>query len=213
MTHGFFKALLFLGAGAVIHGMSHEQNMFKMGNLVREMKVTFIFMFVGILALLGVPILSGYYSKEAILGAVFKARTIHGLGPYLCGIAALVLTALYSARLLVLVFFAPSRADDQVKARIHEPGWEMSLPLGFLTIGSVVAGFLGEKNFLLSQKEFWGDALVAPLLTHETGFMGVFPTLVAILSFVIFCVCIYFFAEHAKHSVSKNIQIIPALFE
>ena len=211
MTHGFFKALLFLGAGAVIHGMSHEQNMFKMGNLVREMKVTFIFMFVGILALLGVPILSGYYSKEAILGAVFKARTIHGLGPYLCGIAALVLTALYSARLLVLVFFAPSRADDQVKARIHEPGWEMSLPLGFLTIGSVVAGFLGEKNFLLSQKEFWGDALVAPLLTHETGFMGVFPTLVAILSFVIF-VCVYIFLPNMPNILSQKISKLYRLF-
>ncbi|MDC0344650.1 NADH-quinone oxidoreductase subunit L [Alphaproteobacteria bacterium] len=186
MTHGFFKALLFLGAGAVIHGMSYEQNIFKMGGLMQDMRLTFIFMVVGSLALVGLPIFAGYYSKEAILTAAYQAQGIYGLGPYLLGIAALILTALYSTRLLVLVFIVPSQADEEVKARIHEPGTIMMLPLAFLAIGSVVAGFLGEHRFLMSGQHFWGQSLVAPVIAHGQGIMAHLPTWIAVAAVVIF---------------------------
>ena len=213
MTHGFFKALLFLGAGAVIHGMSHEQDMFKMGGLMTKMKVTFVCMFVGSLALVGLPIFSGYYSKEAILMAVLNAEARYGIGPYVLGIGALILTALYSARLLALVFMTPSRNEDEaVTARIHEPGMPMMLPLVLLTVGAIVAGFLGEHNFLRAGKYFWGQALVAPLLTHGKGFSAVFPTLVASSGFFGF-MALYYWWPQLPTQVATRLSGLYSLFK
>ena len=135
MTHAFFKATLFLGAGSVIHGCHHEQDMLRMGGLAKRMPLTFAAFLVATLSNCALPFLAGWYSKEAILEAA------HHAGPLafgLLGLAALA-TCLYSARLIQLVFLGSPRSEEAAQA--HESPWTMTLPLVVLGLGySVVAG-------------------------------------------------------------------------
>ena len=135
ITHAFFKALLFLGAGSVIHGMVGEQDMRRMGGLRKTMPVTFWTMLIGSLAITGVPGLAGFFSKDEILLSVFG-----GSKPlYLIGILTVSNTAFYMWRLMLLTFFGEKRNLHHP----HEPGLVMTAPLGLLAIGSVVAGWWG----------------------------------------------------------------------
>src|SRR4026209_309099 len=110
MTHAFFKALLFLGAGSVIHGMHHEQDMHKMGNLRRYMPQTFLTFLVGAAALSGLPLLSGFFSKDEILGRVFaQGGAYYALGTV--GSLTAALTAFYTGRMVALTFFGSERFD------------------------------------------------------------------------------------------------------
>lgn len=140
VTHAFFKALLFLGAGSVIHAMSGEQDIRKMGGLGRLIPTTYGLMWVGSLALAGVPFLAGYYSKDWILYSLWKNGSMGGL---VIALLVVALTAFYSWRLLWLVFQGHLRADDQVAAHIHESPLIMLLPLFVLATGSVVSGWCG----------------------------------------------------------------------
>ena len=134
-THAFFKALLFLGAGSVIHGMSGEQDMFKMGGLKREMPFTFLLIAAGWLAISGVPGLSGFYSKDLILEKVFE----HG-GVFLWGAGVLTaaLTAFYITRLLVITFLREKRSH----LHAHESPLSMTLPMAALALLALAGGFL-----------------------------------------------------------------------
>ncbi len=134
-THAFFKALLFLGAGSVIHAVHHEQDMWKMGGLRRKMPVTFWTFLVGTLALSGVPFLSGFFSKEAILNVALSTH------PALFWIAAATagLTAFYMTRLLIAVFFGEARGHAAEHA--HESPAVMVAPLASLAFLAVVAGY------------------------------------------------------------------------
>jgi NADH-quinone oxidoreductase subunit L len=139
-THAFFKALLFLSAGSVIHAMHDEQDMFRMGGLRRAMPVTWIVMWIGSLALAGIPPFAGWWSKDAIISAAWATGT--GLGHFawaLCVIVAF-LTALYSGRLLFLVFHGQSRYDA-AHLHPHESGPVMLGPLVILALGAAVAGW------------------------------------------------------------------------
>ena len=140
VTHAFFKALLFLGAGSVIHAMSGEQDIRKMGGLARLIPTTYGLMWVGSLALAGIPFLAGYYSKDWILYSLWKNGSIGGL---MVALLVVILTAFYSWRLLWLVFQGRLRADDQVEAHVHESSPVMLLPLFVLATGSVVSGWCG----------------------------------------------------------------------
>ncbi len=133
-THAFFKALLFLGAGAVIHGMHHEQDIWKMGGLRRKMPLTFITFLIGTLALMGCPGLSGFYSKDAILVAAESHPVICALGLFVA-----FLTAFYMTRLIVLVFLNPPTTDNARHA--HEAPLSMSLPLLILMVPAIAAGW------------------------------------------------------------------------
>ncbi len=136
VTHAFFKALLFLGAGSVIHAMSGEQNIHKMGDLYKKIPRTYVMMWIGSLALCGIPFFSGYYSKEAIL---------HQLGEKGWDDLALLIsfmTALYSGRLMYNVFHGRSNADDRVLAYMHESPKIMMVPLYILGSMAIVSGFL-----------------------------------------------------------------------
>ncbi|MBT5513929.1 MAG: NADH-quinone oxidoreductase subunit L, partial [Rhodospirillaceae bacterium] len=147
MTHGFFKALLFLGAGSVIHAMSDEQDMRKMGGIWKHIKVTYVLMWIGSLALAGVPFFAGFYSKDIILEAAYGAHTGIGMYAFWLGILAAFLTAFYSWRLLFMTFHGAPRADEKTMAHVHESPKVMILPLFVLAAGACFAGYLGYENF------------------------------------------------------------------
>jgi NADH-quinone oxidoreductase subunit L len=142
MTHAFFKALLFLGSGSVIHALSGEQDMRKMGGLRKYVPVTFATMFVATLAIAGIPGLSGFFSKDEILWQAFSSS--HG-NPVLWVIAALAagITAFYMFRLVFLTFFGKSRMDPEVEKHAHESPWTMTVPLTILAVLSVAGGWIG----------------------------------------------------------------------
>ena len=166
MTHGFFKALLFLGAGSVIHAMSDEQDMRKMGGIWKHIKVTYALMWIGSLALAGVPFFAGFYSKDIILEAAYGAHTGVGMYAFWLGIAAAFLTAFYSWRLLFMTFHGEPRADEKTMAHVHESPKVMILPLFVLAIGACFAGYLAYDNFVgANAAAFWGDAIL--ILDHH----------------------------------------------
>lgn len=165
VTHAFFKALLFLGAGAVIHAMSDEQDIRRMGGIRRLIPVTYILMWVGSLALAGIPFFAGYYSKDAILEAAYLQGTGIGYFAYAIGLIVAILTAFYSWRLLLLTFHGEPRADDRVMAHVHEAPFSMKLPLIFLSIGAIFSGYWGHDLFL--SQDFWGASLQLPQSTHS----------------------------------------------
>ena len=134
-THAFFKALLFLGAGAIIHALHHEQNMWKMGGLREKMPITFWTFLLGTLALMGCPGFSGFFSKDAILVAMAEKQ------PIMCvlGLFTAFLTAFYMARLFVVVFL--NRATTKEVEHAHEVPAVMSFPLLILAVPAVIAGY------------------------------------------------------------------------
>lgn len=141
MTHAFFKALMFLGSGSVIHAMHHEQDMRNMGNLKKYMKITWITFMIGTLAISGIPPFSGFFSKDLILE---KAYTHNGTGFFLwsIGLAAAFCTAFYMFRLVFLTFYGNERIDHHTKEHLHESPWQITVPLILLAIGSATVGLL-----------------------------------------------------------------------
>ncbi|MFN4089464.1 MAG: NADH-quinone oxidoreductase subunit L [Alphaproteobacteria bacterium] len=164
MTHAFFKALLFLGAGSVIHAMSDEQDMRRMGGIWREIPVTYALMWIGSLALAGIPIFAGYYSKDMILESAWGAHT--GVGDYAfwLGIGAAAMTAFYSWRLLFMTFHGKPRADEHVMAHVHESPQVMLVPLYVLAVGAILAGIVAYGWFVGDGMDaFWqGTILILP---------------------------------------------------
>ena len=141
MTHAFFKAVLFLGAGSVIIAMHHEQNMEKMGGLKRYMPITYWTMFIAALASAGVPGFSGFFSKDAIIEAVHFAN-IPGVGfAYFCVLTTVFVTALYTFRLIFMTFHGNTRMDKHTKEHLHESPWVVTLPLIVLAIPTIAAGW------------------------------------------------------------------------
>jgi NADH-quinone oxidoreductase subunit L len=161
MTHAFFKALLFLGAGAVIHAMSGEQDMRRMGGLWKLIPVTYVLMWIGSLALAGIWPFAGFYSKDIILEAAYAAGTGIGRYAFWMGILAAFLTAFYSWRVLIMTFHGKPRADDHTMAHVHESPAVMLIPVGVLAVGAVVAGFAGYSAFVGHDwRQFWGASIM-----------------------------------------------------
>jgi NADH-quinone oxidoreductase subunit L len=161
MTHAFFKALLFLGAGSVIHAMSDEQDMRNMGGIWKLIPVTYVLMWIGSLALAGIWPFAGYYSKDIVLEAAYAAHSGVGSYAFWLGIIAAFLTAFYSWRLLLMTFHGKPRADETVMAHVHESPKVMILPLMVLAAGAVFAGYLGYDYFVgHDASHFWGNSIV-----------------------------------------------------
>lgn len=142
MTHAFFKAVLFLGAGSVIIAMHHEQNMRKMGGLKKYMPITYWTMLIAALASAGVPGFSGFFSKDAIIEAVHFANIPGVSFAYFCVLATVFITALYTFRLIFMTFHGQERMDTHTKEHLHESPWVVTLPLIILAIPTISAGWL-----------------------------------------------------------------------
>jgi NADH-quinone oxidoreductase subunit L len=167
MTHAFFKALLFLGSGSVIHGMSGEQDMRRMGGLKKQMPVTHFTMLIGCLAIAGVPGLAGFFSKDEILWSAFK---IGGYGRWVwaLGLASAALTAFYMFRLYYMTFHGEFRGTEEQAHHLHESPKAMTVPLMILAVGSVLVGYLGVAVVIgrpLHLPNFF-DAFMHPVLAN-----------------------------------------------
>tara|TARA_R110002124_G_scaffold64985_2_gene177758 strand:- start:572220 stop:574433 length:2214 start_codon:yes stop_codon:yes gene_type:complete len=148
MTHAFFKALLFLGAGSVIHAMSDEQDMRKMGGIWRKIPFTYAMMWIGSMALAGLPFFAGYYSKDMILEVAFADNSWFGTMAFVFGILAAMMTAFYSWRLIFMTFHGKPRADKKVMDHVHESPFVMAVPLLVLAIGAILSGAVFYNGFV-----------------------------------------------------------------
>ncbi len=188
LTHAFFKALLFLGAGSVIHAMSDEQDLREMGGLAGKLKITCVTMWVGSLALSGIPPFAGYYSKDAILEAAWASGTVVGHYGFWCGLIAAGLTAFYSWRLLILTFHGNSRADARTLEHAHESPPVMTVPLILLAIGALTVGYVWHDELLGEHwQAFWGDSIRLAASNHilrdqelVPGWVSTAPTVLAL---------------------------------
>jgi NADH-quinone oxidoreductase subunit L len=160
LTHAFFKALLFLGAGSVIHAMSNEQDMRRMGGLRKALPITFLTMLIGCLAISGIPPFAGFFSKDEILSHVYE----HSKVMWAIGVFTSFLTAFYMFRLLFLTFFGEFRGTEEQRHHLHESPASMTLPLIVLAVLSAVGGFMGAPMFV--GKHFLADYL-APIFTYS----------------------------------------------
>ncbi len=161
MTHAFFKALLFLGAGSVIHAMSGEQDMRKMGGIWKKIPFTYAYIWIGSLALAGVPPFAGFFSKDMILEAAFASKNSAAHFAFYMGIAAAFMTAFYSWRLIFMTFHGKSRASHEVQHHVHESPAIMLVPLLLLAFGAVSAGYIDANIFGMTNPDgnFWRGAL------------------------------------------------------
>ncbi len=137
-THAFFKAVLFLGAGSVIHALGGEQDLRKMGGLAKKLPITFAAMFAGWYAITGLPFGAGFWSKDLLLEKVLLQG---GTALYAIALGTAILTAIYMTRMMILTFWSPSRVEHAVEHHVHEAPLTMQVPLWILGIGSLVAGF------------------------------------------------------------------------
>jgi len=187
-THAFFKGLLFLASGSVIHALSGEQDMRKMGALKSKIKITHVVFIIGSLALAGIFPFAGFFSKDEILWSAYNASTL-GRALWVLGVVGAFMTAFYSFRLIYLTFYGKSRVDHDVEHHVHESPKVMTIPLMILAFFATVIGFVGIPGGMLPN--LFGDFL-APLFPHaehaaaeghshwlELGLM-VFSVLVAI---------------------------------
>nr|YP_001315130.1 NADH dehydrogenase subunit 5 [Chlorokybus atmophyticus]ABO15105.1 NADH dehydrogenase subunit 5 [Chlorokybus atmophyticus] len=160
MNHAFFKALLFLTAGSVIHGMSDEQDMRKMGGLIQILPFTYTMMLIGSLSLVGFPFLTGFYSKDLILELAFAKYSISGRFAFWLGSVSVIFTSYYSFRLLFLTFLAPYNGIRQNVRDAHDAPIIMAIPLILLGFGSVFVGYLAKDMMVGLGTDFWGAALL-----------------------------------------------------
>lgn len=168
ITHAFFKALLFLGAGSVIHAMSDEQDMRFMGGLKGKLPVTFIAMLIGTLAISGIPPFAGFFSKDEILAHVF----IHSKSMYVIGVITAFFTAFYMFRMLFLTFFGKFRGTHEQEHHLHESPASMTIPLIVLAALSTIGGFMNVPGSLGGNQ--WLSKFLAPIFAPSTSVEGEF---------------------------------------
>ena len=212
-THAFFKALLFLSAGSVIHAMHHEQDMRKMGGLFKKIPFTATMMWIGSLAIIGFPYLSGYYSKESILENAFYASNGIAYFAYLVGILTALLTAFYSWRLLFLTFHGENRSNNKTYNHAHESPLVMTAPLFILAIGSIFSGIFFADYFIgYYKKEFWDNAILLTESSHK--YLPLTQSLIsksAVAIGILVCVLIYSNNLNRAKNLSYNLDPLYSL--
>ena len=178
MTHAFFKALLFLGAGSVIHAMHHEQDIRNMGGLRKHLPVTHLTFLIGCIAIAGIPPFSGFFSKDEILAAAYAKDPLY----YYLGVAGAMMTAFYMFRLYATTFLGSFRGTEDQKHHLRESPAAMTIPLIVLAILSVAGGFIGIPE-VIKPESHWLEHFLAPVfeastsikevprLDHETEYM------------------------------------------
>jgi NADH-ubiquinone oxidoreductase chain 5 len=199
VNHAFFKALLFLSAGSVIHALGDEQDLRKMGGLRKVTGFTYVLMLIGSISLMGLPFTTGFYSKEVILGlGYFSTSLTAGAGYILCLISALF-TTIYSVRLLTNGFITPAAKNVKRLASSHEPDLYMTIPLGILGVLSLTFGYLSNDLFaahsmvldfslftrpVALKTEYWGGGFAALALTVAGLIFAIFYNLTTFKAFV-----------------------------
>jgi len=209
-NHAFFKALLFLGAGSVIHAVADEQDMRKMGGLKNLLPFSYSIMLIGSLALIGFPFLTGFYSKDTILEIAYAKYTTAGHFCYYLGTMAAFCTAFYSTRLLFLVFLAEPNGNRVAILNAHEGSWRMTFPLFLLSILSISIGFFTKEFFIGFGTNFWGSSIfILPknYLLVDIEFIDLFykqlPLMVTIFG-VTLALFIYTFNLDKYYSLKKS---------
>ncbi|MGC2523064.1 MAG: NADH-quinone oxidoreductase subunit L [Stellaceae bacterium] len=166
-THAFFKGLLFLCCGSVIHAMGGEQDMRRMGGLWRRTPWTYVTMWIGALSLSGIPPFSGYWSKDIIIDADWASGTAVGRYAWCLGTIAAFMTAFYISRVMFMTFHGEARADEETMHHAHESPWVMRIPLIVLAVGAAVFGWLGYGYFVGGgSADFWKSAILV-LPSHD----------------------------------------------
>jgi NADH-quinone oxidoreductase subunit L len=191
-THAFFKALLFLGAGSVIHAFHDEQNIEKMGGVWKKIPLTYALMLIGTLALTGFPLLAGFYSKDAIIESAYFSKSLFAGYAFIIGLTTAFITSIYSWRLIFKTFHGKYNNTMSFE-KVHESGPVMLIPLLLLAIGAIFSGYVFHGIFIGENTQFWGKAIFfLKQAAHEhppLWLLILIPTLVisAIpLSFILF---------------------------
>jgi proton-translocating NADH-quinone oxidoreductase chain L len=197
MNHAFFKALLFLSAGSVIHALSDEQDMRKMGGLRKILPFSYSITIIGSLALTGFPFLAGFYSKDIILEAAYTTHTITSHFAFYLGIIAAFCTSFYSTRLIFLVFLVKPNGNRNIIINAHEGTWFLTFPLFILSFLSIFVGFLTNDFFIGFGTDFWLNSIfILPknyILTDIEflqTFYKILPLIFSILGFI--CACFFY---------------------
>jgi NADH-ubiquinone oxidoreductase chain 5 len=159
MNHAYFKALLFLSAGSVIHALADEQDMRKMGGLVQILPMSYIMILIGSLALMGTPFLTGFYSKDVILEVAYVNYNFSGIVSYWLGLLSAGFTSFYSFRLIYLTFLSNPNGFKQTVQNAHDAPFALGLPLFILGICSLFIGFTTKDLFVGLGSPFWNNAI------------------------------------------------------
>jgi proton-translocating NADH-quinone oxidoreductase chain L len=187
-NHAYFKALLFLCSGAVIHAMGDEQDIRKMGGLRRVLPFTYIMFLIGSLSLMGFPFLTGFYSKDLILEVAFGSFNEHGHFAYWLGTIGAFFTAFYSTRLLYFAFLSETNAYKNIIKNAHDVPLRMGFPLGLLAFGSIFIGYISRDMFVGLGSNFWNNSIyIKPIHNQmiDAEFLPIiFKLLPVILSFI-----------------------------
>lgn len=209
-NHAFFKALLFLGAGSVIHAISDEQDMRRMGGLKNLLPLSYSTMLVGSLALVGFPFLTGFYSKDTILEAAFAKYSTLGHYCYFLGTVSAFFTAFYSTRLLFLVFLSSPNGYRKFLLTAHEGTWKLSFPLFLLSFFSISIGFLTKEIFIGVGTDFWSTSILITnknYLLHDVEFLPLFykqlPLLLTLLG-IFLAYYLYSFEMFSYFSIKQK---------
>jgi len=190
-THAFFKALLFLGAGSVIHAMGGEQDVRKMGGLKGKIKITYITMLLGTIAISGIPPFSGFFSKDEILAHVYE----HNKVLWVLGMITSMLTAFYMFRMLFLTFFGSFRGTHEQEHHLHESPKSMTVPLMVLAALSVVGGALGLPEFW-HQTNWIGEHL-SPIIVHKDPSTLSHDTEWTLMGLAVLAACVVIYFAHS----------------
>lgn len=208
ITHAFFKGLLFLAAGSVIHAMSGEQNILKMGGLSKKMKTTFITFLIASIAIAGIPPFAGFFSKDEILNAAFASSPVL----YVVGLVGSLLTAFYMFRLMGLTFGGKFRGTNEQLAHVHESPSIMTIPLILLAVLSAIGGFIGIPE-VFAKNSNWLHQWLAPIfqrssellpqhhVTHQTE-----TILIILTSVLALAVSIFAYAKYKKYQTSERVE-------
>nr|WRY73309.1 NADH dehydrogenase subunit 5 [Phytophthora cinnamomi] len=187
-NHAYFKALLFLCSGAVIHAMGDEQDIRKMGGLRRILPFTYIMFLIGSLSLMGFPFLTGFYSKDLILEVAFASFSETGHFAYWLGTIGAFFTAFYSTRLLFFAFLSETNAYKNIIKNAHDVPLEMGIPLGLLAFGSIFIGYLSKDMFVGLGSDFWNNSIYINPLNNQMIDAEFLPTFFKLLPVILsFC--------------------------
>ena len=187
-THAFFKALLFLGAGSVIHAVNDEQDMRKMGGIYQFIPFTQVMMVVGTVSLIGFPFTSGFYSKDAIIEAAYLSNSMFSSYAYILGTLGVVMTSFYSWRLMFLTFNGNSRMSEDNLKKVHESPNVMLIPLFLLAIGALFFGYLFKSYFIGDlSNSFWNQSIAIHHHEHHhiPFYILYLPVFLGILGFIL----------------------------